>query len=140
MAKPTGDSPLILSPPLEKKVIAICDQENLIGLPENWHRWWHFHKQDYANQQISVADRSHIFASIFLHPNIKLESVYEAPIPLKSDLLKLTQRTALDFQAKCEDVPLWLSYCKAADPNLDAAKISNLVLDAHAAKEAVIQA
>src|SRR5947209_8387301 len=114
MAKPTADSPLILSPPLEKKLIAICDRENLVDLSERWCSWWNYHKQDYDKQQIGVADRSHIFASIFLHPTIKLESGYEAPISLKLDLIKLTQDAAFDFQAECEDVPLWLSYCKAA--------------------------
>jgi len=128
---------LIFSPPLEAKLISICDREGLVDLTDGY---WSSYKKHNGKQRINAADRSHLLASVFLHPSIKLRAGHESQIALRSDLIALRQDAKFNFDAQCEDVPLLLSYCKAADTKLTDAEVTRLTKEWVAAYDAAIGA
>lgn len=122
---------LVLSPPLEEKIIKICMNEGLIRTSGQ--------RAHYDNLIVESDENSHILAKIFLCPNLKIAKKSEVSVELETDLLKVCADNHYNSEIKCDDMPLLLSYCEAIDSALDPSKVMMAIAELIAAEENVLK-
>jgi hypothetical protein len=106
---------LILSPPLERKLFRLCQDEGLIDPGDlRWRR------QGRVDEEPSPdpATRSHLLTSLFLNPAVKVGPRYEIEVPLRTKLLRIDQEPDFAAGDTFDDMALLMSYCLATDPSL----------------------
>jgi hypothetical protein len=128
-------SHLVLAPPLEQQLIALCNSEGLVNA---WQGWFPPGGKESLQVKVKADTRSYLLAQVFLRPSIKLLAGYEGELSLQSDHLELVEQLDAPTGPEFQDIPLLLSYCKASSSRLGPRKVFELLRVYSAAHEEVV--